>query len=93
MEFNFKNENSDVAERKKSCEMLLKKYPTKIPIIFEKDIKCNIKEMQKNKYLISKDMTVNHFMALKKKKMKLESSSAFFILVNGKYSIIGEKKI
>jgi hypothetical protein len=51
-EFKFKKENPAFQSRRKQSEELLKKYPQKIPIILEKDPKCNITEIKKKNFFV-----------------------------------------
>lgn len=91
MEFNYKKQIPDPQERKDECDKLREKHPEKVPILFEKDPKCSMKNLPKTKYLILKDMTVNHFLLILRDKLELGPADAFFLLVAGKYSILGEQ--
>ena len=62
-----------------------KKYPNKIPIICER---CKITNndcpnINKNKYLVSPDLTVGQFLYVIRQKIKLHKEKALFIFVNG----------
>ena len=48
MEFRFKQENRDVAQRRQNCEKIRQQFPDKIPIICEKDPKSKINVLNKN---------------------------------------------
>ena len=93
MKFSYKIEVPDIEERRRNCIKLLEKNPEKIPIIFEKDPKSNIEPFPKTRYLVNKEMTVNHFQLLLRNKLKLDESQAFFLLVDGKICIMGEKTL
>ena len=93
MEFEFKKENKDVNKRKEMSEKLRKQFPDKIPIICEKDPKSKMKEIEKTKYLIPKDLTVSQFSLLLRKKVELNPEEAFYLIVKEKYSIVGENRI
>ena len=93
MKFKFKKENKDVKKRKEMSEKLLKQFPDKIPIICEKDPKSKMKEIEKTKYLIPKDLTVSQFSLLLRKKVELNPEEAFYLIVKEKYSIVGENRI
>lgn len=91
MEFKYKTEIPDPRVRKEECMKIRSKHPEKVPILFQRDPKSQIKELPKTKYLISKDMSVNHFLLLLRDKLELGPADAFFLLVAGKYSILGEQ--
>ena len=93
MQFKYKTEKPDVDERRKECQKVLEKNPEKIPIIFEKDPKSKVKPFPKTRYLVDKTLTVNHFQILVRNKLELDSTSAFFLLAQGKYTIFGENTL
>lgn len=69
--------------RCKESIKIMKKYPSRIPIIVEKDNKCNFKDIDKRKYLVPKDLNMNQFIFIVRKRIKLDSSQAIFLMVNG----------
>lgn len=93
MEFDYKKKNPDANQRRIECEKILRESPEKIPIIFEKDKKCKIASFPKTKYLVSRELTVNHFQMLLREKLKLSPTCAFFLLAKGKFSISGDKTL
>jgi hypothetical protein len=88
--FRFRNEKPNVADRKKEAKKAREKFPNSVPIVFEKDPKSKIESFPKSRYLIDKNLTINQFQVLLREKLKLEPTSAFFLLVNGKILIQGE---
>ena len=90
--FNFTKDNPDIEKRKKDCEQILNKYPEKIPIICQKDPNCsNLPETDKTKYLVSKELTVAQFNCMIRNSLGVnEEESAFYLLVNMKYTITGD---
>jgi GABA(A) receptor-associated protein len=89
-EFKFKKENPALQSRRKQSEDLLKKYPQKVPIILEKDPKCNITEIKKKKFLCPNRQTISHFNAIIRGSAELDPTEALFLLVNGNNSVIGD---
>ena len=71
MEFQFKIQNPDVKKRKEHCQLLLIKEKDKVPIVLEKDPLCQLEGIKKTRHLIKKDFTVNKFLLIIKKLMKL----------------------
>ena len=75
---NSKSENDRIIESSK----ILEKYPDRIPIIIEKDKKCKLKNIDKNKYLVPKDMTMGQFIYVIRKRIKLNPTEALFVFTN-----------
>ena len=46
-------------------------------------------EMEKLKFLVSKEITAHEFLFIIRKKLKLSKEMALFIFVNNKYSLKG----
>ncbi len=90
MQFKFKLQNPDSIKRRDECEKVLKKYPDRIPIIIEKDSSSQIKEIDKTKFLVPNDLTVQHLIFIIRKRLELSKEASLFMLVNGKTSVTGE---
>ena len=93
MIFKFKKQYPDSNRRRLESDKIREKYPERIPIICERDPESKISEIEKYKFLVPHDITVSQFSFILRKRLKLEKSSAFFILVNGKNSITGDSCI
>ena len=78
---NFKKSKSE-NERITESSKIIERYPDRIPIIVEKDKKCKIKDIDKNKFLVPNDMTLGQFMYVIRKRIKLDSTEALFFFVN-----------
>ena len=72
------NEESRIHESNK----IILRYPTRIPVIVEKQKNCTFKGINKNKYLVPKDMQMNQFIFIIRKRIKLNPSESLFVLVN-----------
>ena len=92
MVFKYTIDNPDIEQRKKECEQIRNQYPDKIPIICEKDPLCKDSvEIDKTKFLVSKDLNVAQFNFMIRKRCGVqEENSAFFLLVNGNYNLTGD---
>ncbi len=77
----FKDEFS-LDERCNESIKIMKKYPSRIPIIVEKSDKCNFKDIDKRKYLVPKDLNMNQFTFIIRKRIKLDSSQAIFLMID-----------
>ena len=93
MQFEFKKEYNDVIIRKQMSEKLMKLYPDKIPIICEKDPRSKLKDIEKTKYLMPKDLTVSQFHLIIRNKIELNQEESLFLLVDGKISLVGESRL
>ena len=88
MEFQFKILNPDKDKRKEQCRLLLIKEPDKVPIILEKDPLCQLPAIKKTRHLIKKDFTINKFLLIIKRLMKLPQEEALFLAAKGKYNLV-----
>ena len=67
--------------RIKECSRILHKHPDRVPIIVCKDKNCDMPEIDKQKYLVPKDMNLGQFIYVIRKRIKLQSNEALFVLV------------
>jgi GABA(A) receptor-associated protein len=74
----------EVKERIQESKKIVLKYPTRIPIIVEKDDKCKLNNINKKKYLVPRDMAMNQFIFIIRKRINLESSQSLFVMVGGR---------
>ena len=84
-----KSENERITESSK----ILEKYPNRVPIIVEKELKSKIKDIDKNKFLVPEDMSFGQFMFIIRKRIKLDSTEALFIFVNKSLELIKILKV
>lgn len=68
-------------KRLAESKRIMEKFPERIPIIVERG-NTNIQDIDKNKYLVPKDLTVGQFMYVIRKRIKLKSDEAFYIFIN-----------
>ena len=64
-------------------EKFKKKYPDRIPIIVNRYKDCILPDLEKNKYLVPKDMKINGFIYVIRRKIEITSEKALFITING----------
>lgn len=72
-------------KRKEESKRILEKYPDKIPLILEKSESSDIPIMDKQKFVMIKDITIGQFLIIIRKKINLDQSQALFLMVNDKY--------
>tara|TARA_B100000900_G_C20589150_1_gene720915 strand:- start:917 stop:1279 length:363 start_codon:yes stop_codon:yes gene_type:complete len=69
-------------ERLLESQKVLLKYPERIPIIVE-PVTNDIKDIDKKKFIVSKDMTFGQLIYIIRKRINVDSSVALFFTVNG----------
>ena len=81
MKFKYENE---FTFRKEESERVLRKYPDRVPIICEQYSKSkNIAKIDKNKYLVPKDITVAQFIYIIRSRLKLPAEQALYLIIEG----------
>ena len=75
------SEEFTLEQRKQDADKVMKKYPERIPVIVEPLTK-DIIEIDKKKYIVSKDMTFGQLIFIVRKRMNVDSSIALFFTVN-----------
>ena len=90
--FIFKEENT-LDERIRIVKDLKKKYIGKIPIICEKASNCKLEGEIKSHFMLPNDLYFNEFIYIIRQKLKLKSSVAIFLIIDDKYSIMGNDSI
>ena len=93
MQFKYKLDNPDVEKRKSDCIKIFNQFKDKVPIICEKDPKCQLNEIDKTKYLVPNDLTVAQFSFMIRKRINIPKEVAFYLLVGGKHSITGDRSL
>ena len=71
-------------ERKIESKKIREKYPDRIPVIVEKNENSDIKEIDKNKYLVPSDLSFSQFVYIIRKRIQLHKSQSLFLFVNNK---------
>ena len=79
--YSFK-EKFPLKKRTDEAFRIMKKYPDRLPIIVEKDIKSDIPEIDKKKYLVPSDLTIGQFVYVIRKRIKLDAEKAIFLFIN-----------
>jgi len=77
----FKKDKS-LDERKKETSTVMKKYDDRIPIIVERSIKTDIPNIDKNKFLVPKTLTIGQFVYIIRGRLNLSPESAIFLFMN-----------
>ena len=69
-------------ERCQESARILEKYPDRVPIFVEKYHKCDLEDIDKNKFLVPSDMSLSQFIYVIRKRVNLDSTQALFFFVN-----------
>ena len=72
-------------DRIRDTQLVLQKYPDRIPIICEKSTIASpdLPEIDKKKYLVPIDLTIGQFVYIIRKRLQLLPQKAIFIFING----------
>ena len=94
MQFNFKLKNPNSQKRFEETQSIRKKYPDRIPIIIEKNPNCKfLKDLDKVKFLVRGDLTLDHLIFIIQKKLKsleikmVDQEESIYLFVDGILSI------
>ena len=68
--------------RRKESELAMRKYIDKLPVIIERSDHTNVGLIDKNKYLLPRDMTIGQLLYSIRRKIKLESYEGLFLFVD-----------
>jgi GABA(A) receptor-associated protein len=74
-------EKYDFSKRKMQVDRITEKYPTRIPLIVEKNKKSSVPDLDKGKFLVPSDLTVGQFLHIVRKRINLTSEQALFIFI------------
>jgi len=73
-------------EMKICSSEIRRRHPNRIPVIVEVEnswYRSELPTLDKNKYLLPYDLTMGQFSYVIRKRLKLDSSKAIFLMVNG----------
>ena len=79
----FGMKSKSLSERKDESQRIIRKYSNRRPIIVAKDKRCELPDIDKEKFLVPIDMSISQFMFIIRKRIDLDSSKALFITING----------
>ncbi len=69
----------DFDKRLSESKRIMAKYPDRIPLIIFKDLKSQLEQLDKYKYLIPLDLTLGQFIHVIRKKIKLAPEKSIFL--------------
>ena len=68
--------------RKGEAGRILKRYPTRIPVICERADTSDIALIDKHKYLVPAELIMGQFIFVIRRRLKLDAAKAIFLFVN-----------
>lgn len=68
--------------RKLESTKIRTKYPERIPVIVEKNKTSDIVDIDKNKYLVPRDLTIGQLVYVIRKRIKMPPEYGLFIFIN-----------
>ena len=71
-------------KRKAEAERVLAKYPDRIPVIVEQSSGNKLPPIDKTKFLVPNDLTIGQFVYVIRKRIKLSSEKAIFLMIDSK---------
>ena len=74
--------DSDLKARQIESKRIINKYPDRIPVIVNKSNRSKIRDIDKKKYLVPRDMYIGQFTYIIRKNLKLDQSEALFVTIN-----------
>jgi len=69
-------------KRTEESAKIIKKYTDRVPIIVLKHETCGLPDIDKNKYLVPRDMSLSQFVFVIRKRVHLKASESLFITIN-----------
>lgn len=84
LNFNLFKNTHHFTKRSFESNRIINKYPNRIPVICQRSEKAfnDCPYIDKNKYLLPKDLTMGQFLYVIRKRLKLPSEKALFIFVD-----------
>nr|WNS68465.1 autophagy-related protein 8 [Trichomonas gallinae] len=71
-------------ERQAESANIIRKYKSHVPVIVDKDPKCTLPDIERQKFLVPSELSIGQFVYVVRKRINLQSASAIFLFVNKK---------
>ncbi|KAL4309478.1 hypothetical protein GQ457_01G029520 [Hibiscus cannabinus] len=69
-------------QRQEESKTILTKYPDRIPVIIERYSRTDLPDIENNKFLVPRDMSVGQFIHTLSRRLRLSPGKALFVFVN-----------
>ena len=77
-------QGKSLEERRKESENIIQKYRSHIPVIVDKEPKCSLPDIERQKFLVPSELSIGQFVFVVRKRINLAPSDAIFLFVNKK---------
>lgn len=78
-------------KRREETMRIMGKYPGRLPVLVQRHrLSKTAPEMKNKKFLVPKDLNVGHLCYIIRRRMKLNSSEALFLSINGKFPVVSK---
>ena len=74
-------ESNNYDYRKLESMKIITKYPERIPVIVERNQNSHIQDIDKNKYLVPKELTIGQLVYVIRKRIKMPPEMALYIFI------------
>ena len=71
-------------QRKLESQSILSRYPGHVPVIVDKDPKCNLPDIERQKFLVPSDLSNGHFVFVVRMRINLTPEESIFLFINKK---------
>jgi GABA(A) receptor-associated protein len=71
-------------QRREECKNILTKYTGHVPVIVDKDARCALPDIERQKFLVPSDLAMGQFIYVVRRRINLPAQDAIFIFVNRK---------
>lgn len=88
----FKTKTSFEA-RRNECLRVREKYPSRVPIIIEKNPGSSLPNIDKSKYLVPQDQTIGQIITVIRKRIEIKHNEAIFVFINNVLPCMSESII
>lgn len=75
--------DADMEHRVGEAKRIKRRFPDRIPVIVERDPRSTLPMIDKNKFLVPKDLSYAQFMFVVRKRIRLNEKEAIFMMCNG----------
>ncbi|XP_038991691.1 autophagy-related protein 8i-like [Hibiscus syriacus] len=75
-------EERTLEQRQEESKTILTKYPDRVPVMIERYSMTDLPDIEKNKFLVPRDMSVGQFIHILTRRLQLSPGKALVVFVN-----------
>ncbi|XP_039061821.1 autophagy-related protein 8i-like [Hibiscus syriacus] len=72
----------ETEQRQEESKTILTRYPDRVPLMIERYSRTNLPDIENNKFLVPRDMSVGQFIHILTRRLQLSPGKALFVFVN-----------